>query len=53
MGGGGEVKGKSTYPLFAQRPVGVPKSSILKSRIEMFYKSAQYDQVNLQAYVYH
>ncbi|KJZ76708.1 hypothetical protein HIM_04044 [Hirsutella minnesotensis 3608] len=49
MGGGHDLKDRSTYPLFAQRPVGVPKTSILKSRIEPFYKSGQYDKVNLLA----
>jgi alpha-mannosidase len=52
MGGGGELKGYgSSYPVFAERPVGVPKTSILKGRIEPFYKSGQYYKVNLQAYV--
>lgn len=51
MGGGSENKGDdSSYPLFAERPVGVPKTSILKGRIEPFYKSGQYYKVNLQAY---
>jgi hypothetical protein len=51
MGGGNEQKGNdSSYPLFAERPVGVPKTSILKGRIEPFYKSGQYYKVNLQAY---
>jgi hypothetical protein len=51
MGGGSEPKGNdSSYPLFAERPVGVPKTSILKGRIEPFYKSGQYYKVNLQAY---
>lgn len=49
MGGGDDLKSKSSYPLFAQKPVGVPKTSILKSRIELFYKSGQYDKVNLLA----
>lgn len=52
MGGGGEHKSDdSSYPIFAERPVGVPKTSILKGRIERFYKSGQYDKVNLLAYV--
>ncbi len=51
MGGGLDLKDKSTYPLFAQTPVGVPKTSILKGRIEPFYKSGQYDKVNLLACV--
>jgi hypothetical protein len=52
MGGGTEPKGNdSSYPLFAERPIGVPKTSILKGRIEPFYKSGQYYKVNLQAYV--
>ncbi|KAI8678460.1 Alpha-mannosidase [Fusarium keratoplasticum] len=53
MGGGGELKGYgSSYPVFAERPVGVPKTSILKGRIEPFYKSGQYYKVNLQANMY-
>lgn len=51
MGGGGESKGGYTYPVFAEKPVGVPKTSILKGRIEPFYKSGQYDKVNLLACV--
>lgn len=51
MGGGGEIRSNVSYPVFAQRPVGVPKTSILKGRIEPFYKSGQYDKVNLLAYV--
>ncbi|POR38246.1 Alpha-mannosidase [Tolypocladium paradoxum] len=49
MGGGGDHRSKGSYPLFAHKPVGVPKTSILKDRIEPFYKSGQYDQVNLLA----
>lgn len=49
MGGGGDLGSKSSYPAFAHRPVGVPKSSILKDRIELFYKSSQYQRVNLLA----
>ncbi|OPB43020.1 GH38 alpha-mannosidase [Trichoderma guizhouense] len=52
MGGGGEVRSNVSYPVFAQRPVGVPKTSILKGRIEPFYKSGQYDKVNLLASLY-
>ena len=49
MGGGGELSSGSSYPLFSHRPVGVPKTSILKDRIEPFYKSNQYEKVNLLA----
>lgn len=49
MGGGGDLRSKSSYPLFANKPVGVPKTSILKDRIEPFYKSSQYEKVNLLA----
>ena len=49
MGGGGDIRSKSSYPLFAHEPVGVPKTSILKERIELFYKSSQYAKVNLMA----
>lgn len=52
MGGGIEGKGKASfgsYPVFAGKPVGVAKTSILKGRIEPFYKSGQYDKVNLLA----
>lgn len=50
MGGGIADRSKGLYPIFADRPVGVPKASILKGRIEPFYKSGQYDKVNLLAY---
>ena len=49
MGGGPEHRGSTTYPVFADQPVGVPKTSILKGRIEPFYKSGQYAKVNLLA----
>lgn len=49
MGGGGDMRSKASYPILAQKPVGVPKASILKGRIEPFYKSGQYDKVNLLA----
>jgi alpha-mannosidase len=49
MGGGGDMRSKASYPLLAPRPVGVPKTSILKDRIEPFYKSSQYEKVNLLA----
>ncbi|RDA94431.1 hypothetical protein CP533_2252, partial [Ophiocordyceps camponoti-saundersi (nom. inval.)] len=52
MGGGGQNKSNGMYPVFAHRPVGVPKTSILKDRIEPFYKSGQYDKVNLLANLY-
>ncbi|CCE31010.1 probable alpha-mannosidase [Claviceps purpurea 20.1] len=52
MGGGGQVRSKVSYPILAQRPVGVPKASILKDRIEPFYKSGQYDKINLLANLY-
>jgi alpha-mannosidase len=51
MGGGGELRSDYSYPLFAKQPVGIPKTSILKERIELLYKSGQYDKVNLLAYV--
>lgn len=51
MGGGIADRSQSYYPLFPDKPVGVPKTSILKGRIEPFYKSGQYDKVNLLAYV--
>lgn len=51
MGGGDTLRSNGSYPLFAHRPVGVPKTSILKGRIEPFYKSGQYDKVNLLASV--
>ncbi|ODA82930.1 hypothetical protein RJ55_01439 [Drechmeria coniospora] len=52
MGGGGDLRSKSSFPLLAQKPVGVPKTSILKSRIEPFYKPGQYEKVNLLANLY-
>lgn len=48
--GGGVTSGRDfSYPRFAEQPVGVPKTSILKGRIEPFYKPGQYDKVNLLA----
>ncbi|KAG6013834.1 hypothetical protein E4U54_006266 [Claviceps lovelessii] len=52
MGGGGHLRSKVSYPILAQKPVGVPKASILKSRIEPFYRSGQYEKVNLLANLY-
>ena len=50
MGGGNQDRSHgSQTPLFAEKPVGVPKTSILKGRIEPFYRSGQYDKVNLLA----
>lgn len=51
MGGGRERGSDYVYPRFAEKPVGVPKTSILKGRIEPFYKPGQYEKVNLLAYV--
>lgn len=51
MGGGGQHRNERSYPLFAEKPVGVAKTSILQGRIEPFYKSGQYDKINLLAYV--
>lgn len=51
MGGGSVLRSEHSYPLLAKKPVGVPKASILKGRIEPFYKHGQYDKVNLLAYV--
>ncbi|KID91188.1 alpha-mannosidase [Metarhizium guizhouense ARSEF 977] len=52
MGGGGDTRSKVSYPVLVRRPVGVPKTSILKDRIEPFYKPGQYDKVNLLANLY-
>ncbi|KAK5990370.1 Alpha-mannosidase [Cladobotryum mycophilum] len=52
MGGGGDLRSNVSYPQFVQKPVGVSKTAILKSRIELFYKSGQYDKVNLLANLY-
>ncbi|KAH8800267.1 glycoside hydrolase family 38 protein [Xylogone sp. PMI_703] len=52
MCGNGAYWSQSCYPLLAHKPVGVPKTSILKDRIELFYKSGQYDKVNLLATLY-
>ena len=52
MGGGSVQRGEYTYPVFADKPVGVPKASILKGRIEPFYTPGQYDKVNLLANLY-
>jgi alpha-mannosidase len=49
MGGGGELKGNGSYPILVKHPVGVPKTSLLKGRIEPFYKPGQYEKVNLLA----
>lgn len=52
MGGGIESRSNISYPVFAEKPVGVPKTSILKGRIEPFYKPGQYEKVNLLANLY-
>ncbi|KAK4091357.1 CAZyme family GH38 [Purpureocillium lilacinum] len=52
MGGGGELRSQSSYPVFVNEPVGVPKTSILKDRIELLYRSEQYRKVNLLANLY-
>ncbi|KFA76595.1 hypothetical protein S40288_08132 [Stachybotrys chartarum IBT 40288] len=52
MGGGIRDGASGSYPLFADKPVGVPKTSILKGRIEPFYKPGQYNKVNLLANLY-
>lgn len=52
MGGGHEHKSRGAYPVFADKPIGVAKTSILQGRIEPFYKTGQYDKVNLLAYVF-
>ncbi|KOS18877.1 Alpha-mannosidase [Escovopsis weberi] len=52
MGGGGDLRSNISYPRFAQKPVGVPKTSILRGRIEPFYRSGQYEKVNLLANLY-
>jgi alpha-mannosidase len=49
MGGGNDSRGDYSYPLFAEKPVGVPKTSILKGRIEPFYRPGQYEKINLLA----
>lgn len=46
------MRSKASYPILAPKPVGVPKASILKNRIEPFYRSGQYDKVNLLANLY-
>ena len=51
MGGGDDSRSDRSYPVFAERPVGVPTTSILKQRIERFYKPGQYEKVNLLACV--
>ncbi|CAI6055492.1 unnamed protein product, partial [Clonostachys chloroleuca] len=53
MGGGNDSRGDYSYPLFAEKPVGVPKTSILKGRIEPFYRPGQYEKINLLANMYH
>jgi alpha-mannosidase len=52
MGGGADTRAPSSYPVLAARPVGVPKASILKGRIEPFYKPGQYEKVNLLANIH-
>lgn len=51
MGGGDDARSDYSYPLFAEHPVGVPKTSILKERIDRFYKPGQYEKINLLACV--
>ena len=43
------MRSQSSYPVFVNEPVGVPKTSILKDRIELLYRSEQYRKVNLLA----
>ncbi|KAH7329321.1 glycoside hydrolase family 38 protein [Stachybotrys elegans] len=52
MGGGDGSGPDRTYPRFVEKPVGVPKASILKGRIEPFYKPGQYEKINLLANLY-
>ncbi|KAM9884123.1 hypothetical protein VD0002_g3775 [Verticillium dahliae] len=47
MGGGRQVKSKSSYPTLAQRPVGQHISKIYKDRIKVFYSTGQYEKQNL------
>ncbi|KAK2593333.1 Glycoside hydrolase, 38 vacuolar alpha mannosidase [Conoideocrella luteorostrata] len=47
MQGSGDQTSKASLPILVRRPVGLPKTSILKDRIEPFYTSGQYDKVNL------
>ena len=47
------MRSEYSFPQRAEKPVGVPKTSILKGRIEPFYKAGQYDKVNLLACVFY
>jgi len=49
MGGGNESRSDYSYPRMVSRPVGVPKTSILKERIGLFYNHGQYEKINLLA----
>jgi alpha-mannosidase len=52
MGGGANTRAQSSYPVLVKKPVGVPKASILKERIELFYRPGQYNKINLLANLY-
>ncbi|KAM3501007.1 hypothetical protein MY10362_005911 [Beauveria mimosiformis] len=52
MGGGHDHNSRGAYPVYADKPVGVAKTSILQGRIEPFYKPGQYEKVNLLANMY-
>ncbi|KDN71121.1 putative glycosyl hydrolase family 38, partial [Colletotrichum sublineola] len=47
MGGGREIKSKSSYPALASRPVGQWISNLYKDRINQFYSSGQWEKHNL------
>ncbi|UQC80066.1 glycosyl hydrolase family 38 [Colletotrichum lupini] len=49
MGGGKELKSKSSYPALASRPVGQWISKLYKDRINQFYSTGQWEKHNLLA----
>ncbi|KAL2757471.1 glycoside hydrolase family 38 protein [Sodiomyces alcalophilus JCM 7366] len=49
MGGGPDLRSKSSYPTLAPRPVGQMISKIYKDRIRSFYSRGQYEKHNLLA----
>lgn len=50
MGGEAPRTALSTYPVFAERPVGQPIRNIYKGRLRQFTDHGQYSGHNLVAY---
>lgn len=50
MGGEAPRRMPSSYPVFAERPVGAPIESIYRDRLQQFTATGQYQDHNLVAY---